>query len=174
MPDIQDVWSMHEAYKSPPVAIGELVLYKRLKQEGWDIGWVVPSNPKTWKPGDTVGKMINIRIAPRNFGQPMVIEDCVHSGDPLYVYDTTGTRSCYEKVGIESKSVSDMVALYNELLEELKVAKANEGELVKLKAELAQVKQIADNANEASAKASAALNIMSHAAAAKTKAKDNA
>lgn len=170
MPDIQDLWAMHEAYKAPPVAVGELVLYKRLKQEGWDFGWIAPSNPKTWKPGDAVGKMVNIRIAPRNFGQPLIIEDCVHANDPLYVYDTTGTRSCFEKVGIESKSVSDMVALYNELLEELKVAKANEGELVKLKAELAHVRQVADNANEAVVKVNAALSMMTP----KSKAKDNA
>ena len=63
-----------------------------------------------------------------------------------------------------------MVALYNELLEELKVAKANEGELVKLKAELAHVRQVADNANEAVVKVNAALSMMTP----KSKVKDNA
>lgn len=171
MPDIQDVYLLHEQYKSPPVAVGELVAYKKLKQDGWDFGWVFMANAKTWTPGQPLGKQISIRIAPRNFGQPMIIEDCVHAKDPLYVYDNTGTRSCWEKLGIESKSVSDMVSLYNELLEELKKAKANEGELVKLKAELAQVRQIADNVNEATSKISATVSMMSSA---KTKAKDAA
>lgn len=171
MPDIQDVYTMHEQYKAPPVAIGELLMYKKQRQEVWDFGWAYPANPKMWKPGEPVGKTITIRIAPKNFGQPMILENCVHVNDPLYVHDTTGTRSCWEKTGIESKSVSDMVALYNELLEELKVAKANEGELVKIKAELAQVKQIADNANESLSKMNATVSLLSSS---KAKAKDAA
>jgi hypothetical protein len=158
MPDVSEVWTMHEQYKSPPVAVGELVLYKHLKKDNWDIGWVLPADMRKWQPGDPAGRQINIRICPRNFGQPLVIESCVHSKDPLYEYDTTGSRSCWEKVGITASSPSDMASLYNEIYAELKKSQAAEGELLKLKAELAQVKIIAENATSDVSKFSSQLS----------------
>lgn len=162
MPDVQDVWTMHEEYvklkKAPPLALGDLVAFKQGKKDGWDFGWVYFADAKNWKPGDPLGDMINIRRCPRNFGEPMLIENCIHVGDPLYEYDTSGTRSCWEKVCIDAMTVSNMGSLYNELLNELKKAKVAEGELVKLRAELEQLKIIAGNATTEVAKMSSAIS----------------
>lgn len=156
--DAMEVMLAHEQYKSPPVAVGELVLYKRLKQEGWDLGWVAVPKIKNWKPGDPVGKQIDIRILPKNFGHPLTIDNCVHEGDPLYVHDTTNTRSCWAKVGPTAASVSDMSSMYNEILAELKKSHDQEGEISKLKAEIAQLKVVTDNNQTDISKISARLS----------------
>lgn len=162
MPDVQDVWTLHEEYvklkKAPPLALGDLVAFKQGKKDGWDFGWVYFANAKHWKPGDPLGDMINIRRCPRNFGEPMIIENCIHVGDPLYEYDNSGTRSCWEAVCKSPMTVSNMGAMYNELLEELKKARAAEGELVRLKAELEQLKIVANNATSDVAKIASAVS----------------
>lgn len=164
MPDMQDVWTAHEEYvrsgKQPPLAVGELIAFKQGKKEGWDFGWAYFANPKEWKPSDPIGNMVTIRRCPRNFGEPMLIENCIHVKDPLYEYDTTGTRSCWEKVGIAAHSLSDMASLYNQLLEELQKAKIAEGELVKIRAELEQVKMSSANATSDLSKLSSQVNQM--------------
>jgi hypothetical protein len=153
---------MHEEYvklrKAPVLALGDLVAFKQGKKDGWDFGWVYFNNAKTWKPGDPLGDMINIRRCPRNFGEPMLIENCIHVGDPLYEFDTSGTRSCWEKVCVDAMTVSNMGSMYNELLEELKKAKIAEAEVVKLKAELEQLKIMANNAVSDVAKFSSLLS----------------
>lgn len=143
--DAMEVMLAHEQYKAPPVSVGELILYKRLKQEGWHLGWVAVPSIRGWKPGDPIGKKVSISILPRNFGSPLTIDDCCHEGDPLYVHDQTNTRSCWAKVGPTAASLSDMSAMYNEILGELKKSHDQEGEIVKLKSELAQTKMISEN-----------------------------
>lgn len=161
--DAMEVMLASEQYKSPPVAVGELVLYKRLKQEGWDLGWVAVPKVKHWKPGDPVGKQIDIRILPKNFGSPLTVDNCVHEGDPLYVHDNTNTRSCWAKVGPVAASLSDMGAMYNELLAELKKSHDTNGVIGKLKAELAQLKVIADNNQSDISKMSAQISQIAQA-----------
>lgn len=169
MPDVQDVWTMHEQYKSPPIAVGELVAFRQQKKDVWDFGWVYFANPKEWKPGDPAGRQISIRRCPRNFGEPMLIENCVHIKDPLYEFDTTGTRSCWEKVGPTAASLSDMASLYNELLAELQKARIAEGELVKVRAELEQVKMASANATTDLSKLSSQVSQMRQKREAATK-----
>jgi len=163
MPEHHDVRVMHEQYKSPQIAVGELVAFKSQKKDIWDFGWVSFANAKTWKPGDPAGTYVNVRRCPRNFGEPLIIENCVHVKDPLYEYDTSGTFSCWEKVGLGASSLSDLASMYNELCAELHKAKIAEGELVKLKAELEQTKILAQNAINDVAKFSSMMSQMNMA-----------
>jgi len=61
-------------------------------------------------------------------------------------------------VGPVAASLSDMGSMYNEMLAELKKSHNNEGEIGKLKAELAQLKVIADNNQSDISKMSAQIS----------------
>lgn len=114
--DAMDIMALHEQYNPPVIGAGNTVLFKRRNRNTWDLGMVYPPQRIGWKPGEPIGKRINIAII-GNIVNKQIEEDVVHINDPLYIHDPHKTRSCWEL--ITNIDQSQLMGIYNELLSQM-------------------------------------------------------
>lgn len=120
--DAMDIMALHEQYNPPVIGAGNLVLFRRRNRNTWDLGAVYPPQRIGWKPGEPIGKRINIAII-GNVVNKQIEEDVVHINDPLYIHDPHKVRSCWELItNIDS---SQLLGVYNELLSQVSQLQAS-------------------------------------------------
>lgn len=123
MMDISEIWRLHELYNdAPTVGVLDPVLFKHRQRNIWNLAFVHPPERINWKPGDPVGKKLDLMVIGHS-QHPRLETGVPHIGDPLYIYDTQNVRSCWQSIGVKESAatVIELMSMVTKLQSELTV-----------------------------------------------------